>query len=112
MNPQPSPSVGIFMSIVAILIIAYHAIKMHNSLKSSQRYINYDLFNLGVIDSSPTLVQNFVVPIHNSDLYKDCVDALIGLGYKKKQAHKKAQSVFSTSSPSSIIEFLSTVTKK
>jgi len=112
MNPQPSPYVGVFMSIVAILIIAYHAIKMNNSLKSSERYINYDLFSLGVIDSSPALVQNFVVPIHGSDLYNDCVDALIGLGYKKKQAHKKAQSIFSTSSPSSIIEFLSMVTKK
>jgi hypothetical protein len=112
MNPQPSPLIGVFMSMVAVLIIAYHALKMHNSLRFSDRSINYDLFNLGVIERDPTLVQNFVISPSNSDLYHDCVNALVGLGYKKKQAHKKAQSVFNSNPPSSIIEFLNTVTKK
>ena len=106
MNPQPSPSVGILFSIIALLIIAYNAIKMHNSLKLSGETINYDLVNIGFMKNDPCLVQNFIVPISNNALYQDCVDALIGIGYKKKQAHKKAQSVFGTNSPSSVVEFI------
>lgn len=112
MNPQPPQSVGMFVSIISILIIAYNAIKMYNSLRSSNESMNYDLFNLGIVESSPVLIQNFITQPVDNDLYNDCINILIKLGYSKKQAQKKVKFTFNKNPPKNITDFLHAISKK
>jgi|688.fasta_scaffold868173_1 hypothetical protein len=124
MNPQPEPYVGNIVASLLFLLMAFYTIK---EMKSGKRSINLsDNFILGYIEDTPinvavhvpkqqvitkTKTKKIVVEkpsFESQQLYVDCIDALVALGMKKKQAREKAKYIFSSmdTQPSSIQDFL------
>lgn len=123
MNPQPSEHIGVLFAIIFVCMVIYHTIKAIQDCKTISiddnfiiGYIESDPINIHV-DQFPTsrvikaktkkiLVEK--TSFESQQLYADCIDALVALGMKKKQAKEKAKYLFSTmkTQPKSIQEFL------
>jgi hypothetical protein len=135
MNPQPHPNVGNFCAFIIICMTIFYTYKAYISGKSLS--INQlDNFVIGYVESDPVVTQvvnktyKEIKPVkiirtktetiktervvetkpnfESQQLYVDCIDALVALGMKKKDAKSKAKFVFSTLNPqpASIQEFL------
>jgi hypothetical protein len=117
MNPQPDPIVGDIIAALVILIVVIYTIKAVLENKTLQ--LN-DNFVIGYIESDPIIINqihehkskkvivNKKPSFESQQLYLDCIDALVALGMKKREARNKAKFVFSTMNPQpqSIQEFL------
>lgn len=121
MNPQPSPITGDLVALLVMCGVAFYAWKAYSEKKAMQIS---DLFTIGYIESDPIVVQD-VKHIHNNthhthinhnlktssfedqQLYIDCIDTLVAVGYKKKEARAKAKQIFSSANPPTTVqEFL------
>lgn len=135
MNPQPDPTLGNLVAIAfVILIICYtiRAIKTNNTISINDNFI------IGYLESDDIVVNTTLPPprddfgnqdtapknppkpskkkeIEKEDqaLYLDCIDALVALGMKKREAKTKTNLVFSTMNPKpkTIQKFLITALK-
>lgn len=125
MNPQPDPMIGHLMAVIFVAAIFFYALK---AVKENKTVRFNDNFVIGYIESSPIVVNEVhhnhktvktieqktktkikkVVDVESQQLYADCVDALVALGMKKRQAQHQATFVFSTTypQPKTIQEFL------
>tara|TARA_Y100000004_G_C8952298_1_gene429155 strand:- start:464 stop:880 length:417 start_codon:yes stop_codon:yes gene_type:complete len=87
-----------------ILCFFYYAL-----YPSAPKHSN-DMFTIGYVEESPPIVVNTVVKVpeskEDSKLKKDCMDVLIKLGFRKRDARQKTKEVFAKCSPQSIQEFL------
>ena len=118
-NPQPSPEIGQICATIAFIIGGLYAfIAYKNIMSGSMPVPNYDLVNLGIIEDGPTPVVVIDKPETNAfesqQLYLDCIDTLVAIGYKKSEAKKRAKAIFSKHkpAPTSVQEFLSIIMKK
>ena len=125
MNPQPDPMIGHICASIFVLMIIYHTIK---AFKANKPFVLNDNFVIGYMETDP-VIMNEVHHHHKAvqtvrtktkkvivkkpdfesqQLYADCIDALIALGMKKKEAKNRATFIFSTTDPQpkSIQEFL------
>lgn len=117
MNPQPDPIVGHIVAAFIVLMTLVYTIKAFLENKTLQFNDN---FVIGYIESDPIIVNeihehktkkvivNSKPSFESQQLYLDCIDALVALGMKKREARNKAKFVFSTMNPQpqSIQEFL------
>lgn len=130
MNPQPDPMIGNIVATIIVLMVIYYTIK---AIKENKSIVLNDKFVIGYIDTDPIVIneahhhhkatktvhtktKKVVVKkpdFENQPLYTDCVDALVALGMKKKEAKNRAMSIFSTTKPQpkSIQEFLTLALK-
>jgi len=131
MNPQPDPE---FFRFAAFLVMLWFVLTCRIGWSMGPREKperDWSLFKLGEIydespsESLPEQTHNVQVsftqtkpvkrkkpqkPDPKSDpLYNDCVDALHSLGYKKRESQSTASSIFNTSKPASVQEFLQIV---
>lgn len=121
MNPQPPQEIATLVSVVVICMIAYYAIKAHlETVSGSQLHkVNHDLFAIGQIEepSPPVVIVNAPsttkskINFESMQLYQDCIDTLVAIGYKKTEAKKRAKSVFTKHIPKSVQEFLNIILK-
>jgi len=120
MNPQPDPSVGVYVAFLVMVIMAFFVGQSFaDTKKRGSTNTNYDLFTLGYYEqpSSPTVIvnqqsnDNGIANFESQQLYLDCVDTMVSLGYKKTLAKKRAKLIFSTHKPqpSTVQEFLNIV---
>jgi hypothetical protein len=120
MNPQPDPSVGVFVAFLVMIIMAFFVGQSYaETKKSGHTNTNYDLFTLGYYEqpSAPTVIVNQqpsdsgIANFESQQLYLDCIDTMVSLGYKKTIAKKRAKIIFSTHKPqpSTVQEFLNIV---
>ena len=119
MNPQPSADVAQACATIAFLIGAFYAFIAYNNVMSgSMPAPNYDSFTLGTIEASPSQVvvieKQKTNTFESQQLYIDCIDTLVAIGYKKSEAKKRAKAIFSkhNPTPTSVQEFLNIVMKK
>ena len=112
MNPQPDPILGhLFASLFVVMLIIYtiKAIKDNKIVQYSDDYI------IGYIRDNNadtiTVSCNVVENIESSQLYTDCVAALVALGMKKSEAKTKTKNIFKTCIPKTIQDFLSIALK-
>ncbi len=119
MNPQPSQEIAQVFATIAFLIGAFYAFMAYNNVMSgSMSAPNYDLFTLGAIEDSPNQVVVVETAKTNSfesqQLYIDCIDTLVAIGYKKTEAKKRAKAIFSKHkpTPTNVQEFLNIVMQK
>lgn len=122
MNPQPDPIAGDLVAFIIFCGVAFYTWKAYSEKRSI--YVN-DLFTIGYIESNPVVVQE-VHHVHNNNvhtvqtvkassfedqqLYIDCIDTLVAVGYKKKEARAKAKKIFSSPNPPTTVqEFLQRV---
>lgn len=123
MNPQPDPMIGHIVCAILLTMIVFYTLKAMQEGKSIKIDDN---FVIGYIQSDPIFVnevhhnhktvktvktKRVIVEKPNFEsqqLYADCIDALVALGMKKKEAKSKATFIFSTTSPQpkTIQEFL------
>jgi hypothetical protein len=127
MNPQPDPIIGHIFAAMFIIAIVFYAVK---AAKENKVVRFDDNFVIGYVESSPIVINEVhhnhktvktiekktktrtkikkVVDVESQQLYADCVDALVALGMKKRQAQNQATFVFSTTHPrpKTIQEFL------
>jgi len=119
MNPQPDPSVGVSVAFLLMVIMAFFVGQSFaETKKRGSTNTNYDLFTLGYYEqptqSQPTIIvnqqpsDNGIVNFESQQLYLDCIDTMVSLGYKKTLAKKRAKIIFSTHKPqpSTVQEFL------
>lgn len=128
MNPQPDPIVGNICAIAFFLMIALYTIKAIKDGKSIQfndnfviGHLQYDPIFVNEIHHNHKTVKTVKTKkvivekpdFESQQLYADCIDALVALGMKKKEAKNKAIFVFSTTNPQpkTIQEFLLIVLK-
>lgn len=141
MNPQPDPLVGDFCAGIIICLMVFYTYKAYIDGKSFN-LSNLDNFIIGYIESEPVVTQvventyKEVKPVkiirtktetvrtekvvetkpsfESQQLYVDCIDALIALGMKKKEAKAKAKFIFSTMNPqpSTVQDFLMIALRK
>jgi hypothetical protein len=119
MNPQPSQEIAQVFAAIAFLIGAFYAFITYNNVMSgSMPSPNYDLFTLGAIEDSPNQVVVIEKTKTNSfesqQLYIDCIDTLVAIGYKKSEAKERARAIFSKHepTPTCVQEFLNIVMQK
>jgi hypothetical protein len=124
MNPQPHPIVGEFFAFIIMLLTAFYAYKAYIQGKSINLN-ELDIFTIGYIEETPPAQITHVVEKHfhktktkrvietkpsfeSQQLYVDCIDALVALGVKKKDAKTRAEFIFSSINPqpSTVQEFL------
>jgi hypothetical protein len=118
MNPQPDPIIGNIIALLFVLTTIFYAVK---AIFENQTFQLSDNFVIGYIETDPIIINE----VHNDhethsaktkqsidwqsqQLYTDCINALVALGMKKKDAKNKTILVFSTSNPQpkTIQEFL------
>lgn len=115
MNPQPNPIVGNLLAFVLFLVFCYYCYKAFND--GNPIYLkDIDLINIGYLQDSKTSTQVLNImpaatPVNNFEsqqLYIDCIETMVALGFKKSEAKRKAKFIFSTINPqpSSVQEFL------
>jgi hypothetical protein len=117
MNPQPSQDIVNIFATVAIILGAFYAYVAYGDIMSGIiQPPNYDLFQLGTIEENTQVVvmQDKSNSFESQQLYLDCIDTLIAVGYKKSEAKKRAKAIFSKHNPqpASVQEFLNIVMKK
>jgi hypothetical protein len=114
MNPQPAPHIGPIFAILFIGVVAYHAFKNYVGGKTITLS---DSFNLGYIESAPPSVIMREAPavdnFESQQVYSDCLEALVSLGFKRKDATKKTKMIFKTYKPAprTVQEFLEIILK-
>jgi hypothetical protein len=120
MNPQPDSSVGSMCAMAFVALVAYHFIKTY---KAGNFTPISDMVNIGYVESAPPCspviinqtVQQQAQPVNNFEsqqLYIDCVDTLVSIGFKKREARNKAKRVFmSNPNISTVQEFLTLALK-
>ena len=90
--------------------LSFIAIFFYYALYPVSRKQPDDIFTIGYVEESPPIVVNTVVKVPESKedtkLKRDCVDVLIKLGFRKRDAKQKAKEVFANFSPQNIQEFL------
>jgi Holliday junction resolvasome RuvABC DNA-binding subunit len=123
MNPQPDPTVGNVVAIIFVLSIIFYTIQAINQNKTIQISDN---FIIGYLESDPIIIQRNDPPndfekfdpntpktpvptkskeidsiksIDKQPFYTDCIDALVALGMKKKEARQTTKTVFETTIP-------------
>lgn len=127
MNPQPDPIVGNITAIIFVLAIVFYAIKaisenniIHISDKLIIGYVDADPITINEVHhhhktiktvQTKTKTKKVVITkpdFESQQLYADCIDALVALGMKKREAQNKASIIFSTTNPQpkTIQEFL------
>jgi hypothetical protein len=120
MNPQPDPSVGVYVAFLVIIVMAFFVGQSYaETKKNGHANTNYDLFTLGYYEqpSAPTVIVNQqpsdggIANFESQQLYLDCIDTMVSLGYKRTIAKKRAKIIFSTHKPqpSTVQEFLNIV---
>lgn len=115
MNEQPSPAFANIFLVIMGLIAAFFAVKayLENHTISLD---NLDKFTLGYVEDSSNKiivqVPKTVDSFESKQLFLDCIDTLIAVGFKKKEAKNKAKAIFRTHNPSSIQEFLNIALKR
>ena len=112
MNPQPDSSVGTTFAIAFTALVAYHFVKTY---KAGNFTPLSDMVNIGYVESAPQcapviinqIAQQPVNNLESQQLYIDCIDTLVSLGFKKREAKSKTKRIF-TSNPdiSTVQEFL------
>jgi hypothetical protein len=125
MNPQPHPFVGNFCAGIIICLTAFYTYKAYIEGKSIS-LSELDNFVIGHIQESPVIekhfyetrtevtnIENTISTFENQQLYVDCIDTLVALGMKKREAKRKAKFIFSTMKPqpTSIQEFITIALK-
>ena len=122
MNPQPDPITGDLVALLVMCGIAFYTWKAYSEKKAIHLS---DLFTIGYVESNPVVVQE-VHHVHNNNvhtvqtvkassfedqqLYIDCIDTLVAIGYKKREARAKAKKIFSSPNPPTTVqEFLQRV---
>jgi hypothetical protein len=115
MNPQPDSSVGTLCAIAFMALVAFHFIK---TFRAGNYTPFSDMVNIGYVESPPPCspviinqaVQQQAQPANNFEsqqLYIDCVDTLVSIGFKKREARNKTKRVFmSNPNISTVQEFL------
>jgi len=112
MNPQPPEYMGSVWATLFVLMIAIYAVK---AFCDQSKHITFDkkscdLFTIGYMEESqsPVIVISQNDAFEDSQLFKDCVDALHNLGFKKTEAKKRAKNIFKQSNtpPTNVQEFL------
>ena len=131
MNPQPDPIVG---HVIAILFVCMLVIYTLQAMKQGKTTKISDNFIIGYLESDPIVIRRDNPPndfdkfdpstqppnptqpktkkktdsIKNQPFYVDCVDALVALGMKKRDATQKTKTIFETMHPrpTSIQSFL------
>lgn len=121
MNPQPDPSVGFACAVIFMIMTAFFVGKSYAQAKNAPtQNSNYDLFTLGYYEQPNTLCPTVIVNqgsdnnFESQQLYVDCIDTMVALGYKKSVATKRAKLIFSTHKPqpSTVQEFLNIILSK
>tara|TARA_B100001564_G_C20517689_1_gene613675 strand:- start:466 stop:780 length:315 start_codon:yes stop_codon:yes gene_type:complete len=94
---------GSFIAFSMIIGVLYVALTTKNPTNVS------DIMTIGYVEEDRP--QNIVVtmPVIDEQLKIDCIDTLVKLGMKKKQARQYASKEFSSNPPKSIQEFLKRV---
>jgi hypothetical protein len=122
MNPQPSPIVGELCAFIMICLTAFYTYKAFMEGKSIDLN-KLDMFTIGYIEETSPVTHVVEKHFHKTktkrvvetkpsfesqQFYVDCIDALVALGMKKKDAKSRAEFIFSTMNPqpSSIQDFL------
>jgi hypothetical protein len=138
MNPQPSPAIGNLVAIALGLLIIYYTIR---AIKENKTITINDNFVIGylesdniVVNTTPPPKDDFEKPdispevppkpskkkkikqeddTKNQMFYADCIDALVALGMKKREAKNRTQLIFATMhpKPQTIQKFLITALK-
>lgn len=135
MNPQPDPSVGNIVAIIFCISVVYYTII---AIRENKTFSVNDNFIIGYLERDPIIIlpppsspppDRFKDPDNkppqpinptpksnkakstkdiNSKLYTDCMDALVALGMRKREARERTKSIFLTMNtpPSSIQAFL------
>ena len=114
MNPQPDNySVQVATFLFVLLCVVQYFRHKPSAIK------NYDMFEIGTITPTdlPVRVVERKVMVKPpkrqlTQLQQDCVDVLHALGMKKSDALKMMKTVFTTSNPKDIHEFLTIAMKK
>lgn len=99
MHTEFVQAMGNFLSIIFIIGIIYVSLTTTKTIEYN------DTFVIGYVEKEdPIVVQ---APQVDSKLKQDCIETLVKLGMKKRQANKVANDEFSsTNPPKSIQEFL------
>lgn len=99
MHTEFVQNLGSILAIVFIIGVIYFQFTTTNTVQYS------DTFIIGYVEKEDPVVIH--APQVDSQLKQDCIDTLIKLGMKKRQANKVADTEFSsTNPPKSIQEFL------
>lgn len=115
MNPQPDPIIGHLFAGIVLFLIVFFAVKSY--LENQNKPFSCDLFTIGYMENAQNTVIVNQMPINNFEsqqLYIDCIDTLIALGYKKSEAKKRAKHIFQTKNPQpqTVQEFLDIILKR
>lgn len=105
MNPQPSVFVSNIFTFIFVMIVLYYFLTT-NVKKYSDNFV------IGHYDPPDPVVPIVNVEVlqpenkHNDSFKIDCLKALRSLGYKKSEANKLVEKVFSQFAPKDIQEFI------
>lgn len=95
---------GSLCSFLVIAGIAYVALTTQNPVTFDDNFV------IGYVEKSdPVVIQPPPVPQRFVDLQlqKDCIDTLVKLGFRKREANKKAKEEFNSNNPpTSVQDFL------
>ena len=128
MNPQPNPIVGELCAFIMVCLTAFYTYKAFiegNSIDLNK----IDMFKIGYIEETSPVTQVVEKHFHKTQtkrvvetkpsfksqqFYVDCIDTLVALGVKKKDAKSRAEFIFSTMNPqpSTIQDFLMIALRK
>ena len=128
MNPQPNPIIGEIGAFITMMIVAFYTYKAYHEGKSIDLN-KLDMFTIGYIEETSPVTHVVEKHFHKTktkrvvetkpsfesqQFYVDCIDALVALGMKKKDAKSRAEFIFSTMNPqpSSVQEFLMIALRK
>jgi hypothetical protein len=115
MNPQPDTSVGTTFAIAFVALVAYHFIKTYRAGNFTPLS---DMVNIGYVESPPPcspVIINQTIPqqdqpnnnLESQQLYIDCIDTLVSIGFKKREARNKVKRIFANNPHiSTVQEFL------
>ena len=128
MNPQPNPIIGELCAFIMVCLTAFYTYKAFiegNSIDLNK----IDIFKIGYIEETSPVTRVVEKHFHKTQtkrvvetkpsfksqqFYVDCIDALVALGVKKKDAKSRAEFIFSTMNPqpSTIQDFLMIALRK
>jgi hypothetical protein len=142
MNPQPDPIIGQLFALAILSMTAFYTYKAYSEGKSIDLnkldnftigYLEQDYFTPQVIEkhfhetvkpvkiiktNTETIKTERIIEtkpnFESQQLYVDCIDTLVALGMKKKDAKSRAKFIFSTMDPqpSTVQEFLMIALRK
>lgn len=113
MNEQPNPIIGNLVAIAFVCGVVYHTLK---AFKNNKPIVMNDLFTLGYVEENhtpiivktpPVIVNNVVTKqssFEDQKLFMDCVDTLVAIGYKRREAKSRAKKIFSSDNPPSTVQ--------